>query len=184
MYLVYKHVRGIEKKIQRYDSVATLQTDEERRAQEKKNCKKSRQVMKQSVLYSLAMFVVLFPAVIAMMLPQFNVPVPLWVIVLFALCSPAQGCFNLFIHLRRTGKVPNINESMSKFMSSRFAVSLQTLGKSLTSRQSTADMDMEVINEEEEEEEEEDDWDDENIPNKDKLDVTNTDKSGEYSDDI
>ena len=75
---------------------------------------------------------------------------------------------------------------MSKFMSSRFAVSLQTLGKSLTSRQSTADMDMEVINEEEEEEEEEedDDWDDENIPNKDKLDVTNTDKSGEYSDDI
>ena len=99
-------------------------------------------------------------------------------IVLFALCSPAQGCYNLFIHLRRTGKVPNINESMSKFMSSRFAVSVQTLGKS------TAGMDMEVINEEEEEQEEDDDWDDENIPNKEKLDVTNTDKFGEYSDDI
>ena len=27
MYLVYKRVRGIEKKIQRYDSVATLQTE-------------------------------------------------------------------------------------------------------------------------------------------------------------
>ena len=141
MYLIYRHVRNLEQRLIRYNSVASVQSNAERREQERRQYAKSRNVMTQSLLYSGAMFLVLFWAVIAMMLPQFNLPTPLWVLTLFALCNPAQGIFNLMIHLKRTGQVPNINNSStaSSFLSTlrTSRSSIGSMAKSFKKKKST-----------------------------------------------
>ena len=148
MYLIYRHVRSLEQRLIRYNSVASVQSNTERREQERRQYAKSRNVMIQSLLYSGAMFLVLFWAVIAMMLPQFNLPTPLWVLTLFALCNPAQGIFNMMIHLKRTGQVPNINNSstassfLSRVRTSRSSMrsSIGSAAKSFRKKSTSSDL--------------------------------------------
>lgn len=102
MYMVYKVVRNLEIKIARYTGATRrLSSERELREQERKNTKKSRRVMTQSVLYSSAMFLVLLFPFISIVLSQIGLPTPIWIYTLFAIFNPAQGIFNLAIHLSR-----------------------------------------------------------------------------------
>jgi len=97
MYVVYRYVRRIEKKIARYSTHPGM-SETDLRVRERENSAKSRRVMEKSILYGLAYFLTFTFAFVSLFLSQFDIATPIWVYTLFGIFNPAQGIFNLAIY--------------------------------------------------------------------------------------
>ena len=95
MFVVYRHVRDVERKALKYSFLARL-----RGKNNKKNMKRSRRVMIQGILYSVTMlllYIFVFIHVIVAMITKKDIILVL-VLIVFTI-TPLQGVFNVTIYL-------------------------------------------------------------------------------------
>jgi len=114
MYLVYSSTRRLEKRMTQYASHSCVSVTDERR-----NRRKSRKVMEQSLLFSSALLLTLLIPLVEIIINELGKPIPIWVHVVFALTNPLQGFYNLLIHLRRRSgqsKIREVSKRLSRML--------------------------------------------------------------------